>query len=83
MKDKFELSIKSTEIDGKVNIKVIGSRIVIMNALANLVNALKEQAILGEADIKIAVEKGLKGKDETNSDLEKGFDELFKHILNL
>ncbi len=83
MEDKFELSIKSTEIKDKVNIKIIGTRTALMNALANLINALKEQEALKEEDIKVAVEKGLKGEKKTNSDLEKEFDELFKHILNL
>lgn len=83
MEDKFELSIKSTEIKDKVNIKIIGTRTALMNALANLINALKEQEALKEEDIKVAVEKGLKGEKKTNSDLEKEFYELFKHILNL
>lgn len=44
--EEFEISIKTTDVKGKVETKIKGSRISIMNGLANLVSTLKKQSLL-------------------------------------
>ena len=75
----FELSIKTIEIKEKTEVKIKGSRISVMNGLANLVNVLKEQSLLNETDIIEAVQAGLGYKHEINK---RALGSLLNDILN-
>lgn len=80
--EEFEISIKTTDVKGKAETKIKGSRISIMNGLANLVSTLKKQSLLSEEDIEIAVQAGIKDLKDINVS-DKDFDELIKHILSI
>lgn len=86
MEKNFKILIESKEDNNKM--EVYGTKIDLMNALANLSNTLLEKSNLSKDEIKYAIELGMSSEEELKDEdkklqkeLEEKLSKIFKEIF--
>lgn len=86
MERNFKILIESKEDNNKM--EVYGTKIDLMNALANLSNTLFEKSNLSKDEIKYAIELGMSSEEELKDEdkklqkeLEEKLSKIFKEIF--
>ena len=79
----FEISIKSLNEDENISIKVEGTKIALMNALAQLVTEIEKNTNLTKEDIKYAMNLGLKTDEELSEETEVLFDKVMSKMKEI
>lgn len=86
MERNFKILIESKEDNNKM--EVYGTKIDLMNALANLSNTLLEKSNLSKDEIKYAIELGMSSEEELKDEdkklqkeLEEKLSKIFKEIF--
>lgn len=86
MERNFKILIESKE--DNIKMEVYGTKIDLMNALANLSNTLLEKSNLSKDEIKYAIELGMSSEEELKDEdkklqkeLEEKLSKIFKEIF--
>ena len=86
MERNFKILIESKGENNKIEVR--GTKIGLMNGLANLAKTLLEKSNLSKDEIKYAVELGMSSKEEIKDEekqlqeeLEEKLNEMFKEIF--